>query len=217
MQNDSNYGGRLSDFPMEIPPYQITEHTNSKTYTIYLNEEIVEAEKYSKLFNLLRSAGEYDVIQIHINSPGGNLFTGIQLITCMKQCMAHIITTLDGMAFSLAPLILFAGDEINISENSMIMFHNYSSAQYGKGNEQLSNVNAMNDFYRNTLSKYAKPFLSDDEIDEIINGKDLYFGDDVITERIDRIMEEYESEENEAEDPEAESGEQLEFDFVDKD
>lgn len=197
MQNNNNYS-RVIDLPqIEEPPFQISEYTNSKTYSIYLNEEVVEAEKYSKLFNLLRSVGEYDVIKIYINSPGGNLFTGVQLISCMKQSMAHIITILDGQAMSIAPLILFAGDEIQISENSMIMFHHYSSFSGGKGNEQLSNATAMNDFYRNTLNRYGKPFLEDEEIDQICNGQDLYFGDDVINERIDKIMEEYEPEDDE--------------------
>ena len=180
--------------PIE-PPFQISEFTNSKTYNIYLNEEIIEADKYSKLFNLLRSVGEYDVVKIYINSPGGNLFTGVQLISCMKHSMAHIITILDGQAMSLAPLILFAGDEIQISENSMIMFHHYSSYGGGKGNEQLSSATAMNDFYRNTLLKYGKPFLEDDEIESVMNGQDLYFGDDEINRRIEKIMEDAELEE----------------------
>lgn len=185
-------------------PYHITEFTNSKTYNIYLNEEIVDADKYSKLFNLLRSVGEYDVVRIYINCPGGNLFTGVQLISCMKQSMAHIVTYLDGQAMSLAPLILFAGDDINISENSIIMFHHYSSWGGGKGNEQLANAQAMNDFYKNSLIRYGKPFLNDDEIDQIIGGTDLYFGDDIINERIDSINAERE-EEYEVEDPEEES------------
>lgn len=172
---------------IEEPPYQIMEHVNSKTYTIYLNEEIVEAKKYSKLFSLLRNASEYDVIKIHINSPGGDLFTGMQFITCMKQSYAHIITTLDGMAYSLAPMILFAGDEISISEHSSIMFHHYSSAMMGKGNEQLSNAQAMSTYYRNTLEKYGMPFLTEVEVEQIMDGKDLYFGDDEINKRIEVI------------------------------
>lgn len=179
-------------------PYYITEFTNSKTYNIYLNEEVVEANQYSKLFDLLRSVGEYDVVQIYINCPGGNLFTGIQLISCMKQCNAHIVTYLDGQAMSLAPLILFAGDDINISENSIIMFHHYSSWGGGKGNEQLSNAEAMNEFYRNSLIKYGKPFLTDDEIDKIIDGKDLYFGDDIINKRIKLMNDMYDDEDEPA-------------------
>ena len=198
MNNKNNEGFSIETLPpVDKPPYQVSQFTNSTTYIIYLNEEIVEAEKYSKLFNLIRNAGEYDVIKIHINSPGGNLFTGVQLITCMRQSMAHIITSLDGMAFSLAPLILLAGDEIAISENSVIMFHHYSSFAGGKGNEQLANATAMNDFYRNTLDKYGTPFLSEAEIDKIMDGKDLYFGDDEINKRIDSINAAYEEEDSE--------------------
>jgi len=201
----------------EAIPFHITEYVNSKTYNIYLNEEIIEAEHYSALFHLLRSVGEYDIVKFYINSPGGNLFTGVQLISCMKQSMAHIVTILDGQAMSLAPLILFAGDDIQISENSLIMFHHYSSWGGGKGNEQLSNAKAMNEFYKNTLIKYGKPFLNDNEIEQIIDGKDLYFGDDIINERIDSITESYEDDEAEdckqEEAPECPSSGQINLDF----
>jgi len=49
MQNNNN---QVIDIPQIEPPqpFQVSEHINSKTYNIYLNEEIVEADKYSKLF-----------------------------------------------------------------------------------------------------------------------------------------------------------------------
>lgn len=185
---------------IEAPlPFSVTEGINSKNYNIYISEEIIEAEHYNKLFTLFRGVGEYDIIRLYINSPGGNLFTGVQLINAMRGSAAHIITILDGMAFSLAPLILFAGDEIVINDNAMIMFHNYSSWGGGKGNEQLANSQAMNDFYRNMLHKYGEPFLDGEEIKQILDGKDLYFGYDEISDRVKIIMSEYDFDEDEIE------------------
>lgn len=202
---------------IERDPFQISEHVNSKTYTVYLNEAIVEADRYCKLFTLLRSAGECDIVKIHINCMGGDLFTGVQLITCMKQSAATIHTELDGQAMSLAPLILFAGDDITISENSIIMFHNYSSMMYGKGNEQVSSASAFNEFYRNTMMKYARPFLDEAEIDQIMDGKDLYFGDDEINRRIDLINEDIDDEDEDEDITPSTHGQQLEFDFEQQD
>ena len=173
----------------EEQPYYITEYVTSRMFNVYLNREIMEPHKYSKLFDLLSSASPYDIIKIHINSPGGDMHTGSQLITHMQTSQAHIITILESSAMSLAPLILFAGDDIEISEHSIIMFHDYSTGEYGKGNEMVRSANAYCSYYKSMLEKYAKPFLTDKEIKDIVNGQDLYIQDEVeINKRLERLM-----------------------------
>ena len=89
----------------EEQPYFITEYITSKLYNIYLNQEIEEPQKYSKIFDLLSTATSFDIIQIHINSPGGDMHTGSQLITHMQSSQAHIVTILESSAMSIATLL----------------------------------------------------------------------------------------------------------------
>jgi len=173
-------------------PFDISESINSRTYDIYINQQIIGAEYYTKLFDLIRKAGRFDIIRIYINSPGGNLHTGSQLISAMKESEAKIVTVLDGVAMSLAPLILFAGEEIEISDNSMIMFHDFSTMSQGKGGEMLSSAEALTSYYRKMLFDFASPFLSDDEIDRVCKGQDFYFDTDEIIERMEKLDEERE-------------------------
>ena len=192
MENDNNKMSNFLDDPrgiFEPQPYQITERVNSRTYDIYLSQEVESANKYTKLFDILRNSTRYDIIKIHINCFGGELRTGIQLINAMKQSEANIVTILDSFAFSLAPLILFAGDNIQIGEHTLLMFHDYSSGNYGKGSEQYENAIAMNEYYKGLLEKYAKPFLTDEEITKITDGKDLYFNSEQTKNRIELIQE----------------------------
>lgn len=178
----------------EKPPFQIVEYTNSKTYNIYLSQDIVSAEKYDRLFDLIRSAGQYDVIKIYINSPGGNMFTGIQLINSIKESSAYVITVLDGTAMSLAPLIVLAGDEIIINEHSIMMFHDFSTESGGKGSELVSSAAALAKFYKNMLESYAYPFLTKKEISKVTSGQDLYFDTEEITKRMERVVKHKEKE-----------------------
>lgn len=166
-------------------PFYVNQYINSTTYEIYFNEIFSEPKNYSRLFDMLRHLGENDIVRMHINSFGGNMFTGVQLINSMQTSPAHIVTILDGTAMSLAPLILFAGDSIEITDHSLIMFHDYSSSGGGKGSEQLTSATAMSSFYKGMLTKYATPFLTEDEIEDIVAGQDRYYNSEEIVSRLD--------------------------------
>ena len=69
------------------------------------------------------------------------------------------------------------------------MFHDYSAGDIGKGNEMLRSAQAYSSYYKMMLEKYAKPFLTDKEIKDILNGQDYYFHDDEIQKRLERLLE----------------------------
>lgn len=172
--------------------YTITEYTSScNTYNIYINEQIIGPSNYNELFELFRSLSPNDVVYLYLNCPGGNLVTGQQLINAMTESQAHIVTILDGVCMSLAPLILFSGDEIVIHDHGMIMFHDFSQTQgEGKGSELLTGAIAWNEFYKEMLVKHAKPFLTDEEIEQVVSGQDLYMNATKVKRRIQKVMKE---------------------------
>lgn len=178
-------------------PYDLYELNVSRIYNIYINKQIYEADRYTDMINLIRNASQYDMINLYINSPGGNLYTGLQIINAMKDSQAHVRTILDGVAMSLAPLILFAGNDIVVNENTMIMFHDFSSIDSGKGSEMLSSAEAHGKFYKELLLSYAYPFLSEIEIENITKGIDVYFDYDEIVKRLDAVVKMREKEEKE--------------------
>jgi ATP-dependent Clp protease protease subunit len=179
--------------------FKIMETGIARMFSVYLNDEIGEPAEYTRLVSLFRSASPYDHITMYINSPGGNLQAGLQLISAMNDCQATIVTVLDGIAMSLAPIILFAGKEIIINDDSMMMFHDYSGGFYGKGSENFSSSAAWNRLYKQLLTSYAYPFLSKDEIDRICSGQDFYFGTDEVRKRLEAIVAQREEQKNAAE------------------
>ena len=184
----------------DFQPYNISEYTVARHYNVDLNNQIGEPHHYTGLFEFFRGCSPNDVIYIYMNCPGGNVITGQQIINSMNECPAHIVTVLDGMCMSLAPLILFSGDEIVVPDHGIIMFHDFSQGKGGgKGNELLSGAIAWNDFYKEMLLKYAKPFLNAREIDQIVKGQDLYFNADETRKRITKIMKDREKQQQAAE------------------
>lgn len=82
----------------------------------------------------LDSLGDIDVLNVYINSPGGDVFAGQAIHTMLKRHSATVNVYIDGLAASIASVIAMAGDKVVIPSNAMIMIHN--AWTWGMGNAQ---------------------------------------------------------------------------------
>lgn len=62
-------------------------------------------------------------ITVRINSLGGSVPDGLAIFNALRRHPATITTVNDGMALSIASLILMAGDTVECAENAMTMIH----------------------------------------------------------------------------------------------
>lgn len=72
-----------------------------------------------------------DEIHLHIHSPGGNCFEGNMIYNLVAQCKRPVHVYVDGMAASMASIIMLAGKKIYMAENAFVMIHCPSSCIYG--------------------------------------------------------------------------------------
>ena len=79
----------------------------------------------------LKALGELDLIDVRINSPGGSAYEGLAIYNILKNHPAKVRTHNDGLAASAASIVLMAGDEIIVAENSTTMIHNGSICACG--------------------------------------------------------------------------------------
>jgi len=169
-------------------PYNIWEHTYSaQQIHIYFNQEIKGPEQYSEIIHRINVAAPADVIFIHLNTPGGRLDTGVQLINAMQSSQAKIVTILEATAYSLGTLIFLSGDEMIVHDNCMMMIHNFRGGVVGKGHEQLAELHSTVKWFTSIAKKVYTPFLSKDELDRVIKGEDIWMTSADIRKRLDRI------------------------------
>lgn len=150
----------------------------------YISGELQEPQYYTELFYTLRSASETDLIYLHLNSPGGDFNTGLQIINNIAASDAHVVTILEARAYSMAALIFLSGDELYVHDNCQLMFHTYSGIFAGKGNEQQAEVMAVGAWFQKVMSRICTPFLSEAEIDRILKGSDFWMDSDEIRHRL---------------------------------
>lgn len=154
----------------------------------YLCGDIDDPQYYTELFYTLRSACETDLIYLHLNSPGGDFNTGLQIINNILASEARVVTILEARAYSMAALIFLCGDELIVHDNCQLMFHIYSGTFAGKGNEQQAEVSAVSNWFEKVMKRICQPFLSDNEIGKILKGSDVWMDSDEIRHRLMRMQ-----------------------------
>lgn len=171
-------------------PYRMYEqYRQSRDIDIYISDEIGDPLDYTDMIQQIRTAGPSDTVYIHLNTPGGRLDTGIQIINALRSTEAHVVTELEGVGHSMGALMFLCGKEIVVHENTQLMFHNYSGGMIGKGNEMRGQSEATDHWFRVMAHDICYPFLSRREITRMLKGEDFWFQYPQIQQRITRMVE----------------------------
>jgi ATP-dependent protease ClpP protease subunit len=156
----------------------------SRVHKFYLLGEIKSSSEYMQWFEIIRTASEHDVIMFHINSHGGDLFTAIQFMRVMSETKATIVASVEGACMSAATIIFLCAKHWEISKHSMFMFHNYSSGSFGKGGEMYDNITHERTWSQKLWKDIYTGFLTTDEIDAILQNKDIWMSSEEVTKRL---------------------------------
>lgn len=152
----------------------------------YLSSEIGEADEYTNMIHDIRNSRNTDVIKLHINCPGGNLFTTIQILQAMSECEGQIIASVEGACMSAATLIFLCASEFQITNHSMFLFHNYSGGTFGKGGEMYHGMVHERKWSEGLLRDIYEDFLTEAEITELINDKDIWMTAEEVLTRLEK-------------------------------
>ena len=162
--------------------------TGQRVHHFYISEGVDEPAKYVDMIHRIKTAGPNDLIYIYLNTPGGRIDTGLQIISAMKSSPAHVVTVMEGEVCSLGTLIFLSGDEFIVHDHCMFMIHNYSGGTYGKGHEQVAQLEAMTREWGKLASDVYIPFLSEDELERVIQGQDLWMGSEEVRDRLQKMI-----------------------------
>ena len=164
------------------------EPVTSTVHHFYITGEVGPAYFYTEMIHVIRSASKGDVVYLHLNTTGGQLDTGIQIINAMRESQAHVIASIEAQAFSLGSMIFLAADDYIVHDNSMMMIHNFSSGMAGKGNEQRLRLEAITTMFDEFVRPIYVPFITDVEYEDVIEGKDMWLHASEIKERLDEMV-----------------------------
>lgn len=79
----------------------------------------------------IEALGELDDITLELNSPGGDVASGVRMYNYLKKHRANIHTRVTGCAASIATVIMMAGDTRSMAIGSTMMTHRASGLMLG--------------------------------------------------------------------------------------
>lgn len=193
----------LSDIvPSKSGKPAFTERNQGRVLDFYILGEIEEPQEYAEWFDTIRNCAPTDVVRLHFNSSGGDLFTAIQFMRILRECQGITIASAEGACMSAATLIFLACDTFEVSAHTSFMIHNYSGGAFGKGQEMMDQLTFESKWAETLFKDAYADFLSPEEILAILKGQDLWLSADNVVQRLNARQELRKALEKEAEDKE---------------
>ena len=156
----------------------IVKHGN--TYHCFLTSDIEAPAEYSEFCYLLNVATAKDKIILNINTGGGQIDSTFQILAALKRTKADVTARIAGTVASAGTIIALKCPKLEVEDYTHFMIHNYSTGTQGKGHEVIDYINFNDKDLQNTFREIYTGFLTEQEIAEVLRGKDMWLtADDV--------------------------------------
>ena len=129
-----------------------------------------------------------DTVHLHINSPGGDVISGLSIVSAMQSMRAFIHVHVDGIAASMAAVIAIAGDKISMQDYAKLMIHNpYPSDDSAQINDKMRKaLGSLTDTLQTILSRRG---CDKDKIGSLMSAETWFTADEAKAEGlIDEIV-----------------------------
>lgn len=94
-------------------------------------------------------------IDLHLNSPGGDVWDGIAILNALLQHPAHVTAYVDGVAASIASVIAMGADEVEMGLGAQLMIHDASTIALGNAAEMQAAADLLDKVSDNIAGVYA--------------------------------------------------------------
>lgn len=143
---------------------------------IKLTGEIFDTEETVKA---IQTATED--IDLYINSPGGDVFAGLNVVNAIQKSKVQVTAHVEVMAASIAGVIALACDKIEIDKNSLIMLHNCWTVSSGNKKALEQDIKAM-EAIDNILHNIISENSTDDTLISQIEEGDVWLTGEEVAE-----------------------------------
>lgn len=93
-------------------------------------------------------------VNLHLNSPGGDVFDGMAVYAALKRRTEPTTVIVDGLAASIASVIALGADKVVMAPKSKMMIHDGWTAAAGNAQDFQKLVDLLDDTSNNIASVY---------------------------------------------------------------
>lgn len=139
----------------QVDWYSISNQ-DTGTAEIYIYDEIgylaISAKDFVNDLNKLKNQN----IDVHLNTPGGEVFDGIAIYNALKAHKANVTCYVDGVAASIGSVIAMAGDKVVMAKNAQMMIHDGYGMCVGNSADMKEMMLLLDKTSDNIASIYAE-------------------------------------------------------------
>lgn len=157
--------------------YQLAVDEEARTADINIYGDITSwpwLESDVSAYGLSREiAGlDVDVINVYINSYGGEVAEGLAIYNSLKRHKAKVKTVCDGFACSIASVIFAAGDERVMNAASLLMIHNAWTHAEGNANDLRKQADDLDTITQAAVTAYLNcANITEDRVHELMDAE----------------------------------------------
>lgn len=153
--------------------FQLTQNNNEVDIQIYgdiTSWDWFEGDISSYTLSKQIEGLECDVINVYINSYGGEVAEGLAIYNQLKRHKATVKTVCDGFACSAASVVFMAGDERVMSTASLLMIHNAWSWTSGNANELRKQADDLDKITQASVNAYMQEVnITEEELKQMLD------------------------------------------------
>ena len=132
------------------------ENSDRNTTPVYIYDEIGDSwwGDSTSAANFIKQIGMIATpnIELHLNSPGGDIFDGVAIYNALRAHNAKITVIVDALAASAASFIAQAGDEVIMTKAATMMIHDGAAMVWGTAADMRSTADLL-DKLSNTVAE----------------------------------------------------------------
>ena len=122
-----------------------------------------------------------DDIVIKLNSPGGDVFEGIEIYNYLKGHPSNVTVEVTGLAASAATFIVAGANEVIMNVGTSLMIHEASTFTWGNKQDIQKTLNALETIDDSILSIYAeKTGQTSEQLRQWMNEEKWFTADEAV-------------------------------------
>ena len=143
----------------------------------------------------MQSIKEDEDIELEINSYGGDVFLGIDLMNTLRGHAGKVTVTITGIAASAASIIAMGADTIRMYSNTQLMVHNAWTYAAGNAKELRKIADDLESIGESVLASYThrvdettvKKLLDEETYLSASKSKELGFIDEIVDAKAEEV------------------------------
>ena len=156
------------------------------TFSAEIFDYVESPNQMADIVDALSMMEKDDVFELRISSGGGCLSTTDTLISAIRRCKGTVRMSVSGNCASAATLILLEAHEFELSDNATFLIHCGSLGEQGTLAEFSKSAPFYTKWMQNFLRNSYAGFLTESEINDLLEGKDFLMDGEEWMDRSER-------------------------------